>query len=210
MKFYLKSIGLTFFIFTFLALIPMSCGILCEDSCGCSPSFPQQEMIIRSMEVLTIAGDGQRISPTNSQPYNQVVKAFRVKEFDLVTLSQAHFGSQASFGSVLACSPLPILSKEDLKQLQITNLQEVTLGDGTVLRVGEDITAYFGMNYFFAQSLESVPQFLGQGKPFLQDDFFKIGFTKDPGRPVVLEFNLRIALENGREFVFNNQIHSIQ
>lgn len=205
-----KKLFLTVGLLTFLALMPMSCGLVCTDSCGCSPNFPEQKLLIKSFEVLTVAGDGQRIQPTLTQPYDQVFKAIRIKDFDLVSLAEPDFFQPWTLGAAFACSPPPVESIEKLRNIEIINLSEQTLADGTVLKLGETITPYFGMNDFFAQGLIPVNDFLKNNKDLVLEDFFKLGFTKNPGKPINLEITIRIVMENGKEFILNNQIHSIR
>lgn len=205
-----KKLLATFSLLTFLAILPMSCGVVCLDTCGCNPSFPQQTLKIKSFEVLTVAGNGQRIQPTLAQPFDQVFKAIRIKDFDLITLEKSDFLEPTSLGTAFACSPPPIIAKEKLSRIQVINLKEITLGDGTLLSLGEDITPYFGMNDFFAQGLVPVNQFLAGGRSLILEDFFKLGFVRNPGKEINLELSIRLLMDNGEEFVLANQIHSIR
>ncbi len=205
-----KKLLATFGLLTFLAIMPMSCGVVCLDTCGCNPSFPQQKLLIRSFEVLTIAGNGQRIQPTLTQPFDQVFKAFRIKDFELISFENSNLFEPWSLGTAFACSPPPIYAEEKLVQVQIFNLKEVTLGDGTSIALGEDISPYFGINDFFAQGLVPVNQFLSGGRTLILEDFFKLGFIKNPGKEISLELSIRLLMDNGEEFILGNQILSIR
>ena len=90
------------------------------------------------------------------------------------------------------------------------NPREITLGDGSQLALGENITPYFGINDFFVQGLLPVSQFLKGGRTLILEDFFKLGFMKNPGKELNLVLTIRIQMDNGEEFILNNQIHSIR
>lgn len=94
--------------------------------------------------------------------------------------------------------------------VQIINTREVILGNGEVIKVGQDISNYFQMNYFFNNTTRSIDQFLENGLTVFRDDLFKLVWNKDPGKVIELEFSLRIMMEGGLEFNLANEILSIR
>jgi hypothetical protein len=205
---WLKNLLVTGFLFGFLALIPAGCGEFCNDSCGCSPVFPPQNIRIKSFEMLTFS-EGQQITPTNQQPFNRVVKSFRIKDFDLISYSQKEVENHWSFGTAIACSPIPPTSEKKLIEIQIINLSEVKFEDGTVLGTGQDISAYFGINNFFQEGLVPIPEFLKGGRSLPLEELNKLGFTKDPGIPVNMLLNFSFLLDGGTELRITNETLSI-
>ena len=205
-----KKLFATLNLLALLALLPMGCDIFCADSCGCGSGFKNQTLLIKSFEAITIAADGQQIQPTSNLPYDQVFKAIRVDDFDLISYEGQDFFEPWSLGTAYACSPPTPISESKLTSLKITNLREVILGDGTRMQVGEDITAYFGINDFYSQGLKPVNQYLQSGKEVYLDGYYKLGFTKDPDAEVSLEFSISLTMDNGEEFVLNNQILGIR
>jgi hypothetical protein len=205
-----KKLFATIHLFTLLALLPMGCDIFCADSCGCGSGFKNQSLLVKSFEAITIAGDGQEIQPTSNLPYDQVFKAIRVNDFELISFEGQDFFEPWSLGTAYACSPPIPISESKLTSLKITNLREVILGDGTRLQVGKDITAYFGINDFYSQGLKPIDQFLESGKEVYLDGYFRLGFTNEPGAEVSLEFSIGLTMDNGEEFLLNNQTLGIR
>lgn len=200
---------LTFLIFSSLAILPMSCTNFCNDSCGCGPVFDIKDFRILSFETLSLTTDGQQVSPSTVLPYSTITKSFRIKE----TQTIAYFESNPSyftFGTAMACSPPLPKSAEKMIGIQIINTREVILGNGEVIKVGQDISNYFQMNYFFNNTTRSIDQFLENGLTVFRDDLFKLVWNKDPGKEIELEFSLRIMMEGGLEFNLPNEILSIR
>lgn len=207
MKINLKTFVTTGALFFSLALLPMSCGVFCNDSCGCGASFPEQFFRIRSFELFTSAFDGQRIFPDDSQPWDQYYKGFRVDQFDLISDIPAR---KSALGVALACDPAPPKSEKKLNAIRIINLKEESIGNGMILEVGQDITDLFGMNFFFSQGLEPIQDFISTGRELYLDQLFKLGFKNDPGRDLTLSLSISFILEDGTEFTFLNEPFTIQ
>lgn len=207
MKIIRKTFGITAVLYLFLAMIPMSCGLFCRDSCGCGPKFSQQIFRIRSFELITAAFDGQRIFPDDMQPWDQYYKGLEVKDFDFITSSE---GLKATFGVALACDPAPAKSDKKLLDIRIINLKEANLGDGTVLQVGDDISELFGINRFFAEGLQPIDSYLSEGYLLFLDEMLKIGFLQDPGKDLSLSIEISLILENGTTFRFDNEPFTIK
>jgi hypothetical protein len=207
---WLKNLVVTLFIFSFFALIPVGCGLICRDSCGCSPTFPAQKIRIRSFEMLTISTGGQQISPTNQRPYDEVVKSFRIKEFDLFSLNNKKAVFHWSLGTAYACSPVPPISDKKLIGIKIINLKEFCLGDGTTILSGRDIAEYFQINNFFKEKLIPIREFLHGGKFLFLDELHKLAFIQDPGKPIDIMLNFIFVFEGGTELTLANEVLSIR
>lgn len=191
-----------------MALLPMSCGVVCDDPCGCGPDFEVKDFSITSMESLTLIGDGQQVFPSNILPYDEVVKAIRVDEFQTVAMNESSHSRIP--GVVFACSPRPAQSEENLADVKIINLIEVTLASGETLKVGDDISEYFGMNYYFSSGTEPITEFLENTLPIFKDDLFKLAWVNDPMEELSLQFTVRVILESGREISITDEVLNIR
>jgi hypothetical protein len=204
-----KSLA-TFILLGILAFLPMSCNLFCRDSCGCGPTAPRQFLVIKSFEILTLNENRQEVLPTLILPYNQVFKAFSVKDFEFISLRDLEYNVPFTFGTAYACSPIPPGTKESLFSIQVINQSKTTLGDGTSFEIGENITPYFGMNNLYAQGLIPVSDFIGGDRPIYLEDNFKLGFTKNPEKEIKLEFTIRLLFDNGKEFLLPDQTLAIR
>ncbi len=209
MKLSVKKLTLTGFLFCFFALLPMSCGIFCNDSCGCDPVYEVRDFSISSFETKSLRADGQRVSPETVLPYDEIYKAFLIKEVQVLSANEGDQSISSTFGLAMACSPMPPKSIEKMTGVQLINTKEITLGDGTILELGQDLTELFGISYFFSAETVPISQFFDGPLDVYQEDLFKLEWLKDPEREVVLEFTLRIFFENGKEFTLENEIMSI-
>ncbi len=204
-----KRIGLTISLFSFLALIPMSCGIFCQDSCGCGPLPPAQNLIIKSMQLLTVDPSGQTINPLDTLPYNRVFKSLEIKDFEIKLISE-NFSPSTSFGLAYACSPLPVYSRDEIIGIKILNKTSVTLADGTTISPQQDISSYFGMAFFYTDKLATIQEFIGTGRYFFLGENFKLGFKQSPGKALKLEFDVEVTFKSGKSFILENQVLSIR
>jgi hypothetical protein len=205
---YRKSLA-TVTIFAFIALLPLSCGITCNDPCGCEPQFEVKDFNILSFETLSLTKLGQRVNPTTPLPYDQIFKAFRILETQTIS-SIENNTTNGIPGVAFACSPVTPKSAQQMTGIQLLNSKEVTLGDGTVLKVGQDITEFFEVNYFFVEKTVPFESFFKQPVTVYREDLFKLGWKQDPKKEVILEFSIRIFMTNGKEFNLNNEVLSIR
>ncbi|TDQ19341.1 hypothetical protein DFQ04_1162 [Algoriphagus boseongensis] len=208
MKSWLRNTFTSGLLFGFLAIIP-GCEIFCTDSCGCGPTTPPKSVEIRSFEVLTLSSDNKEVNPSETKPFDQVVKAFRINEFNLVSELPGELGFHWGLGTALACSPAPLSSKEKLIDLQVINTKEVQLGDGTTLQAGQDITELFGFKNFFQSQLISLSEFLKEPQFLYLGEFITTGFMMDPGKNIDLELDFILKLEKGKEFLIPKEVLKI-
>lgn len=205
---YRKSLA-TVTVFAFIALLPISCGILCNDPCGCGPQFEVKDFNILSFETLSLTKPGQRVNPTTPLPYDQIFKVFRI--LNTQTLSSIENNPAIGIpGVAFACSPVTPKSAQLMTGIQLLNSKEVALGDGTVLKVGQDITEFFEVNYFFEEKTLPFESFFKRPLAIYREDLFKLGWKQDPKKEIILEFSIRIFMTSGKEFNLNNEILSIR
>lgn len=203
-----KKLLATLILFSFLALLPMSCGLVCLDSCGCGPSGKPVQLIIRSFSVSTVDGTGKAIEPKSPRPYTDIFKLLKVDRVDFFSQSIPK-SSPSAFGTALACSPVPASSVNSLQLIQVINQKEFTLGNGTRFATGENLTPLFGINYLFATKLLPIPEFLGLGQKLTTENDFKIGLLQDPAKELTLEFSIRLVFDDGQEFLLADQLLAV-
>ncbi len=199
-----KKYFATFLLFVGLGLLPISCGVVCNDSCGCQPDFEVLDFNITEMEALTLVANGQQVSPEGTFPYNQVVKAIRIKDFQ--TVSAAIEVGPTIPGVAYACSPIPPKSTENLVNIQIINLKEFTAPNGQIYTTGDDISDFFGMNYYFEEGVEPIGEFLSNGLEMYADELYKLAWLEEPREELNLVFTIRVQLESGREFSLTDEM----
>lgn len=191
----------TFALFLLLALLPISCDLVCTDSCGCGPQTQVNDFKIISFEMLTVNTAGEELNPEIPHPYTQVLKTFKVKDIETVSaVESTNFGIP---GVVYACSPIPPKSQERLKDLKLFNLKEVELGDGTILKAGDILNDFFEINYFFVSETKPIEEFLSENTDIYLEDYYKLSFIKDPEKEVIIEFSMELTFENGRTISVN-------
>lgn len=209
MRMNVKRIVLTLSLFGFLALLPMSCGIFCQDSCGCGPLPPAQDLVIKSMQMLTLGPTGQALNPLDTIPFNQVFKSLEIKEFEIKLISE-NYSPSSSIGLAYACSPLPVYSRDEINGIKIKNRTPVILADGTNLAPQQDISSYFGMAFFYNNKLIPIQEFIGSGRSFFFGENFKMGFRQFPVQALKIEFDVEVTFKSGKAFLIENQVLSIR
>lgn len=210
MKIIGKRIFTTISLFSILALLPMSCGLFCYDSCGCGPLPKPQELRVKSFEILTVNESGSEISESETKGYNQIFKTLRINEAEYKTQSSIESPSSPSLGTAFACSPIPPSTKNTLYLIQILNEKEFTLGDGRNYFEGDNISSLFGMNHFFAQGLTTIENFIAPGLRLTLEDYFKIGILENPGKELQLEFTIRLVFDDRQEFLITDQLLNVR
>ncbi|MDF2158222.1 hypothetical protein [Algoriphagus sp. CAU 1675] len=202
-----KKLFTTFGLLVLLGLLPIGCGEPCNHPCGCSPSFEVKDFWIRSFETLSLTTEGQQVSPTTTLPYSSITKSFRIKEIETIALEKS--ASQNLPGFAFACSPPSPKSADRLVDVMIYNSKEVSFENGTVLKVGQELSEFFLIGNFFSAQSQTIEDFLSQPRDIYMEDLFKLTWNLDPGKEVQLQFSLRIILENGKEFILNEELLSI-
>lgn len=210
MKIQPKRFLTTFTLFSFLALMPMSCGLFCGyDSCGCGPLPKPQDLRVKSFATLTVNESGNEIPDSETRAFNQVFKSLRIKEAEYRAQSPIE-STSSSLGLAFACDPAPDRTKNSLYLVQILNQKEFTLSDGTNFSVDDNISSLFGMNHFSAQGLTTIENFTAPGLRLIREDYFKIGFLENPGKELNLKFTIRLVFDDRQEFLLTDQLLNVQ
>ncbi len=210
MNYTLKKFWATGILFGFFAFLPMSCGLFCNDSCGCGPVPSPQEFRIKSFATRTVNEANVEVSSIESRPYTQTFIRFGIDEVEFQTQSQVQSPESGSLGFAFACSPLPPMSENVLYLIQIINEKEFTDSNGTLYQIGENITSLFGMSHLFAPGLSTIQNFTNPGKILTFEDQFKIGLLEDPQKELNLKFSIRIRFDDAQEFLLTDQILNVR
>jgi hypothetical protein len=204
----IKNTLATFGLFAFMAMLPISCGLVCTDSCGCGPQPVASDFRILSFNMMTLDSNGTEISSETFLPFDQVRKVFGVDNFEMLATSESTFSGFPGFA--FACSPLPPKSIESLIDLKIYNTKEVEFEDGTIFKVGDILNDYFEMSTYFSSDAKSISDFLMDGHQLFLDELIQLFFTKNPQKQMVINFNMEFTLETGRKLSLNDQTLSIE
>lgn len=210
MKPQLKQTITTFSLLTFFALLPISCDMICKDSCGCGKTTAPSSFQILSFEVLTLDKDRNEVNPSEFFPYNEIVKAISIKESEILAKIEPPITFSTIPGIAFACSPLPPLANKRISSIQIINTELAMLNDGEILEIGDDLTTRFGINYLYNTGAMSIAEFFQEKKPVYYGDFFKLSWLNAPERELMLDFSIRIIMEDGTEFSMNHEKLSIK
>lgn len=206
-----KRIFTTICLFSFLALLPMSCGLFCNDSCGgCGPSLGPQEIRVQSFATQTVNKSNQEINITEFGPYAETFVTLRINEVENKAQGLVGPSESGSTGLAYACSPLPPLSENILSLIQIINEKEFTSSEGTQFSVGENLTTLFGMSHFYGPGLSTIRDFIGPGLRLTFADLYKIGLLEDPQQELNLKFTIRIRFDDAQEFLLTDQTLNVR
>lgn len=201
---------LTTGLFTFLALLPMSCGLFCNDSCGCGPVTRPREFVIESFATNTVDDLGNVIPENQSRNYNQIFKSVEIRDIRFTSEAQVEESNPTSMGLAFACSPAPDASINELQLIEIINEVEFTLVDGTEYAIGENLSSLFGISEVYRTNLIPIEEFPQFGAKLYLDDFFKIGLFQNPEKEINLKFTIRLRFNDGQEFLLTDQTLNIQ
>lgn len=206
-----KRILTTFSLFSFMALLPMSCGLFCgNDSCGCGPVSKPREFVIESFATRTVDGSGNEILKTQSRNFDQISISLEIKDIKFTSHAKVGWEGLINPGFAFACSPAPDTSKNELNLIEIINEGEFTLADGTKYPIGEKITSLVGINRVFNNGVVPIAEFTGLGRKLTFEDSFKIGLLQNPGKELQLKFTIRLVFDDAQEFLLTDQILNVQ
>jgi len=210
MKINQKRLFTTLSLFSLLALMPMGCNLFCHNSCGCGPIPEPYLLAVQSFATETVDETGTETPETEMKPFDQVFKSLRIEEYELHTQSMIESPGFSSFGTALACDPLPPETEDILYLIQIINQTEFTLIDGTTFSEGDNISALFGMSHLYAPGLSTIKNFMAPGLKLTVEDYFKIGFLENPEKELNLKFTIQLVFDNAREHLLTDQVLNVR
>ncbi|EAZ79233.1 hypothetical protein [Algoriphagus machipongonensis] len=203
-----KLVSITVLFMAF-AILPISCDVLCNDSCGCGPSPETKDFNILSFETRTVDANGNELDPLSFQPYDQVYKEFGIDEYEFISYESNSKIMTGIPGVAYACSPIPPKSQEKLITLEIYNTSELVLGDGTTLKVGDLLNSFFEIDSDYISEPKSIEDFFAEPVELYNYEKFRLSFTKNPEKETLITFSLHFIFENNKEITANNIVLSI-
>lgn len=205
-----KRIFTTISLFSILSLLPMSCGLFCNDSCGCGPVTKPREFVIESFATKTVDELGNNIPETQSRNFDKIFKSVEISERKFTSEAKVEDSMHLSLGLAFACSPAPDTSINELQLIEIINEVEFTLADGTEYAIGEKLNSLFGISEVFRTNLIPIEEYPQIGAKLTLDDFFKIGLFQHLGKELQLEFTIRIVFDDAQEFLLTDQTLNVR
>lgn len=211
MKANLKRLIGTCFIYAFMMVIPFSCNVdlLCNNSCGCDPLPQASPFEVKSLAAATYDITGKEVTSDDFFPYDQVYKQISIKDYQFITQIEPTPLTGSIPGVAYACSIAPPSSVNRLIGITIYNLKEVELGDGTILKVGDELNDFFEINSFYDNSSRSIDDFFMEPQLIFLDEKLRLFFTKDPEKETVIEFSIQFLFEKNQELVINSTLLKI-
>ena len=211
MKTNLKKFLGTCFIYIFMMVVPFSCNtdVFCNNSCGCDPLPPARNFEVKSFSTKNLNTSGQEITTDDFLPYNQVYKQISINGYEFLSFQENE--AKGSFpGVAYACSIAPPSSEYRILGMNIYNLKEVTLGDGTVLKVGDLLNDYFEINSYFDNTSSKIEDFFMEPRPLYLTESFRLFFMKNPEKETIIEFSIQFSFEKNKQVSINNTVLKIR
>lgn len=204
-----KRVFATISLFCVLALLPISCDLICLDSCGCGPAQQVGEIRIRSWQAKTISESNQAIEKTEIRDFDKAFVGLSVDEVVFLADQSSEQESFGSLGMAYACSPIPPQTANTLSLIQLINQKEFTTAAGVTYSAGEDISSLFGIGQVYVTKLSPFAEFVGSGLRPTTEDYFRIGLLGDPGKVLELEFTVRLVFDDRQEFLLSDQFLNV-
>ncbi|MCH6198378.1 hypothetical protein MMU07_02220 [Aquiflexum sp. LQ15W] len=184
--------------------IPISCDILCLDSCGCGNNVPPKDFSIKDFEVKDFLM-GQTFNPDFYYPKDDLYKLIEVSDFEFLSQT-GHSILGAGFIQIAkACSPAPNESKESITGIMITTKKQFGVSPEKNIEIGSDISGYFLISNYPSNLAETISDYLNiKPKIYLGDGLF-LKWNSSLVENLELVFDLKIELSNGKVFVFEDE-----
>jgi hypothetical protein len=192
------------FFFILFGAIPISCDILCLDSCGCGDNFPPKDYSIKGLEINDFILN-QTFNPDFFYPKEELFKFIEVSEFEFLSYSDQVNTSKGFIPMANACSPPPNKSSESISVILISAKNHIGVSSEQNIEIGTDISEYFLITDYPTSSGVSISAYL-EDKPKLylgEGLFLKWNSTLMENSELV--FDIQVNLNNGKSFIFENE-----
>jgi hypothetical protein len=190
----------------FLGIIPTSCGIFCNDSCGCKPLPPVKDFSIRNFGTENIVLNIDSFNPESFYDREKTFKVVKIVDFEFISENNTEKEGFGIISGAYACSPNPSFSVQLISGLKIINRQETTISEADILAVNQDISERFLVTDFPQFEGKTISQYLIEGKKLELGESLLIQWKDDLlGGTLELLFDIEIKLSDGQEFVLENE-----
>jgi hypothetical protein len=194
-----------FFLFLVLfGAIPVSCDIICLDSCGCGNNAPPKDFSIQDFKVTDFLL-GQTFNPDFYYPKEDFYKLIEVSDFEFLSQGEHYIPGSGFIQVGMACSPAPNVSKESNTGIMITTKKQFGILPEENIEIGSDISGYFLISNYPSNSAETISDYLkSEPRIYLGDGLF-LKWNSSLVENLELVFDLKIELSNGKIFVFEDE-----
>ncbi len=204
MKLFYRSL----FLAILLGLIPLSCDNCLSNSCGCNPPKPPRDFEIKDLGVKTVELETEiEIDTSNFYSADSALKVFFIKEIQVVVAPVKSIGLGLT-PQLYACSPKEPSSIHRFTSVQlISNRQFYDYSSQDTVQIGEDISNIFNMSSnYYKSSYIPISEFLNSHPGPINHEEYFLKLKQPPHQPMTFNFDLKVTLSDGREFVFPNEI----
>ncbi|MCL6261416.1 hypothetical protein M3O96_20115 [Aquiflexum sp. TKW24L] len=192
----------------FFGAIPVSCDILCRDSCGCGKIEKANDFMVKEFQVVNFIR-GQVYNPEVYYKKDEFYKVLDIKEFEFISQSIPNQGMGFIQGA-FACDPGPHMSAESIIDILIINKREWISFEGEIFPIGSDISSHFTISDYPHLSGESISDYLASGKRMFLGEGLFLKFESALIEDSDLMFDVEIKLSNGNNYYFQNEKMKIQ
>ncbi|MCH6235132.1 hypothetical protein [Cognataquiflexum rubidum] len=196
---------IAFFLFLVLfGAIPVSCDIICLDTCGCGDNPPPRDFSIKDFKANNFLV-GQTFNPDFYYPKEDLYKLIEVSDYEFLSQAENPIRGTGFVQVTNACSPAPNKSSESITDIKITAKKQFGISSEKTVEIGSDISSYFLVTEYPSISGKSISEYLKE-KPLI---YLEEGLFLQWNSPLVenqeLVFDIKIKLSNGKVFVFEDE-----
>jgi len=184
--------------------IPISCDILCFDSCGCGNNAPPKDFSIKNFDVKDFLM-GQTLNPDFYYPKDDFYKLIEVSDFEFLSQTGYSIPGAGFIQIAKACSPPPNQSKESITGIRVRTKKQFVVSPEENIEIGSDISGYFLISNYPSNLAETISDYLKvKPKIYLGHGLF-LKWNSSLVENLELVFDIEIELSNGKIFVFDDE-----
>jgi hypothetical protein len=193
-----------------IGIIPMSCDLFCQNSCGCGPMSPSREFSIKDLAIGDLVIGTSAFSSELFYAIDQYYKVIEITGFEYLTDFQEIKISFSLINSVYACSPAPQTSIQKLTDLKIINKKETTLSNNNLVLEDQEITDRFLISNYPTTTGQTITLFLENDQVMYMGEPFYLRLNETISNETELNFDILVKLNDGQEFKFEDQVMKIK
>jgi hypothetical protein len=198
-----NSVAFLLFLVLFGA-IPVSCDILCRDSCGCGKIEKTKNFIIKEFQIVNFI-QGQVYNPEVFYNKDEFYKVLDIKEFEFLTQTESTNQGMGFIQGAFACDPIPPMSSESISNIQIINKREWISSEGEIFPVGTPISSQFTISDYPHLTGDTILDFLASGKSLFLGEGIFLKWESVLKEDSELVFDIEIKMTNGDVFSFQDE-----
>jgi hypothetical protein len=192
-------------------IVPTSCDIFCNDSCGCGPLAAVKDFTIKNFGTENIVMNIESFNPESFYDRDQYFKVIKVVDFDLISEGIPNKKTGSMIPGAFACSPVPSFSVQSVTGLKIINKQETEIAENDLLTINQDISERFLVTDFPQFEGKPIAELLEEERKLELGESLLIQWKDDlQGGTLELVFDIIISLSDGQEFILENEVMRIK